>query len=89
MNLTPELREQVRLCILRYCLRSTRTGLVRVSLNGEGFKLEREEVELELDYLVDKGLIKANDKRISPENKFWQTTADGRDYLAAQKEEKA
>ena len=89
MNLTPELREQVRLSILRYCLRPTRTGLVRANLRGEGFALDLDTVQLELDYLHDKGLLKPNDKRISPENKFWQTTAAGRDELALQKEETA
>lgn len=87
MNLTPELREQVRLSVLRYCLRPLRTGLIRANLRGEGFTLDAAAVELELDYLTDKGLLKPNDKRISPENKFWQTTADGRDTLALQKEE--
>lgn len=86
--MTPELREQVRLCILRYCLRPTRTGLIRASLNGEGFKLDRDALELELDYLTDKALLKPNDKRISPENKIWRTTAEGMDLLATLREEK-
>lgn len=89
MQLTPELREQVRLCILRYCLARTRTGLVRANLRGEGFNLDAEAVQLELDYLTDKGLLQPENKMVSPENKFWRTTADGRDYLASQGEEKA
>lgn len=89
MQLTPELREQVRLSILRYCLRPTRTGLIRASLAGEGFALGREQLDTELDYLADKGLLKPNDKRISPENRIFRTTAEGMDYLALQKEENA
>lgn len=89
MNLSPELREQVRLSILRYCLRPTRTGLIRASLAGEGFKLTAEDVESQVDYLADKELLKPNHKLVSPENKIWRTTADGQDYLAGQREENA
>jgi len=89
MELTPELREQVRLSLLRYALRRTRTGMFRVALASEGFKLAPEVVADEISYLADKGLLKEENKLVSPENKFWRTTADGRDYLAAQGEEKA
>ena len=87
MKLTPELREQVRLCILRYCLRPTRFGLIRASLSGEGYILDRDQVQLEIDYLADKKFLVADPKAISPENKIWRTTADGRDYLALQGQE--
>lgn len=87
MNLTPELREQVRLSILRYCLRPARLGIIAANLRGEGFNLDREAIETEVEYLADKGFLKPNDKRVSPENKIWRTTADGRDELAVQKQE--
>jgi len=88
-NLPPELREQVRLSLLRYGLRRTRTGMFRAQLNAEGFKLSADDVELELAYLADKGLVSVENKMVSPENAFWRTTAAGRDYLALQKEETA
>ena len=89
MELTPELREQIRLSLLRYCLARTRPGLLRANLRGEGVPLDREALELELLYLADKGYLVSEEKTISPENKFWRTTAAGRDYLAGQREEKA
>ena len=87
-ELTPEAREQVRLSLLRYALRPSRPGILRASLRAEGYKLDDETVDHEITYLSDKGLIKSEFKFISPENKFWRTTADGRDYLASQGEEK-
>lgn len=91
MNLTPEQREQVRLCILRYCLRPTRTGMILQNLRAEGYTLPRDVVELEIEYLSDpkKGLLTVNHKLVSPENKIWQTTAEGRDTLAGSKEEES
>lgn len=89
MELDPQLREQVRLCLLRYALRRTRTGMFRIQLASEGFKVVPEIVADEIQYLADKGLLVEENKLVSPENKFWRTTADGRDYLATQGEEKA
>lgn len=86
-DLTPEQREQVRLSLLRYALRQSRTGILRANLRAEGYRLDDDTVMQEITYLEDKGLLKAEMKFISPENKFWRTTADGRDYLASQGEE--
>ena len=80
-------REQVRLCILRYCLRPTSTGLICANLRAEGFRdIKRKEVEIEIRYLADKskGLLADQEKLVSPENKIWETTATGRDFLALQ-----
>lgn len=83
MKLTAEQREQVRLCILRYCLSPTSVGLICANLRSEGFRgIEREQVKLEIRYLKDKALVADEDKLVSPENSLWTTTATGRDYLA-------
>jgi hypothetical protein len=37
-----------------------------------------------LQYLVDKSLLTAVTKTISPENPAWRITAAGRDFLALQ-----
>ena len=42
------------------------------------------ELRAEIDYLVEKGLAKPETKRISPENKQWTITAEGRDFLATE-----
>lgn len=90
MNLTPSQREQVRHCILRYCLRPTSAGLVCANLRAEGFRgITREQVEAEIEYLADpdKKLLRAEEKPISPEVRNYRTTATGRDYLATQNQE--
>lgn len=90
MNLTAQQREQVRLCILRYCLMPTSVGLICANLRSEGFRgIERRQVELEIRYLADKekGLLAEMEKLVSPENKIWETTARGRDFLAEQGQE--
>lgn len=64
---------------------SVPTGLMKVHAISGGFgKVEDRELELELDYLREKGLAIVDDKLISPENKRWKITATGRDYLAQQ-----
>ena len=88
MTLTPQQREQVRLSILRYCLRPTSTGLICANLRAEGFRtIKREQVEDEIVYLGDKGFLKAEAKAISPEVANYRSTAEGRDYLAQQGQE--
>lgn len=83
MQLTNEQREQVRLSILRYGLGSFTVGLSRQYLASEGFKgLSKEEVQLEIDYLEQKGLVRKLSKLISPENRSYSTSAEGRDFLA-------
>ena len=90
MNLTPPQREQVRLCILRYCLRPTSVGLICANLRAEGFRgITRDQVESEINYLADpdKRFLRAEEKHISPEVRNYRTTATGRDYLAQQGQE--
>ena len=89
MILTPEQREQVRLCILRYCLQPTRVGLIAANLRGEGYSISRDQVQREINYLAhpQKDLLAAQQKLISPENAQYETTPNGRDYLAQQGQE--
>lgn len=39
-------------------------------------------IRAELSYLTDKGLIVADEKRISPEVRRWRLSASGWDFLA-------
>lgn len=87
MKLSSQQREQIRLSILRLCLSASTAGLLLSYLRAEGFRgLEDEQLALELVYLEDKKLLTHEAKIISPENKLWRTTAEGRDYLAHQGE---
>lgn len=66
----------------------------RYGLPGEAFGLlarrfgfggiARAEVEAELVYLTDKGLMAEVPRLISPEVRAWRITAAGRDYLAGE-----
>lgn len=90
MTLTAEQREQVRLSLLRYGLGGFGIGLAVQYLRSEGWGgITREQVQAEIEYLADasKGLIRAEEKSISPEVRRWKTTAAGRDYLAEQGQE--
>jgi hypothetical protein len=60
------------------------TGLLKVAAITGGFQVSDQELGAELDYLQGKRLAAEDDKLISPENKRWKITADGRDYLAKQ-----
>lgn len=87
MTLTPAQREQVRLSLLRYLEENpARFGLavalLRSFLAAEGFTLDVAQVEQELEYLKDKGLVERPAKSISPELRAWRITATGRDHLA-------
>lgn len=83
-----EQREQVRLSLLRILdANPTRWGLsgalLLQMLRGEGRPwLERDRMEQELQYLEDLGLVAEVLKGISPENRAWRITAQGRDRVA-------
>lgn len=90
MNITPAQREQVRLCILRYCLWPTGASLICANLRAEGFRgVTRDQVDAEIEYLADpdKAFLRPSEKPISPEVRTYRTTATGRDYLAIQNQE--
>jgi hypothetical protein len=81
--------EQLRLSLLRFLAANvSRFGLPTDFLlqqaRAEGRHiLIRSEVEAELEYLRDKGLVDEVPKAISPERRCWRITADGRDQHAA------
>lgn len=56
---------------------------LKVGAQIMGFLPSTPELDAELQYLADKGLVVAEDKAISPENKRWRITAAGRDHVAA------
>lgn len=88
--MTPEIRQQVRLSILRYLdaaaaaspHRGHGIALLRQQLVAEGFGLGVAEVAAELEYLSDKGLVKNIAGLVSPEVTIWRATAAGRDEYA-------
>ena len=85
MNLTPPQREQLRLSVLRLCTTPLRPSLLLCYLRSEGFaRLQLEQLELEITYLADKQLLTSESGTVSPELKYWRTTAVGRDTLAQQ-----
>jgi len=53
-----------------------------VALRSRAIRAESQEIQDEVSYLVDKGLLVPVPKRVSPEIKAWRITADGRDFLA-------
>lgn len=78
MKLSTEQREQVRLSILRLCLNGTTLGLLVSYLRSEGFsKIDRDDVEQEIEYLMGKNLLEEAAKKIAPGNPFYATTDDG------------
>ena len=86
--MNPSEREQLRLSLLRFLgANNTRFGLgsslLEQMARSEGRpSLTKAEVEEELEYLVDKGFSGEFQKPLSPENRAWKITAEGRDFLA-------
>lgn len=79
--------EQLRLSLLRYLDENpTRFGLpasfLRQRAASEGFSADVPAVERELDYLTEKNLVTVVNKEVSPENRAWRISANGRDYRA-------
>lgn len=57
--------------------------LLKQEVTRHGFVgIEEAEITTELVYLADKGLVVEDKKLVSPENKNFRLTAEGRDYLA-------
>lgn len=82
----PELERLRRAILIVLDANQTRFGLTLDALTlhvSTYFPLiQRQMLEPELNYLCDKGLIAEVEKKLSPENRQWKMTADGRDYLA-------
>jgi hypothetical protein len=86
---TPEAREQLRISLLRFLSANpSKFGLpvkfltTHAKMEGRP-QLTQDQVEAELTYLADKGLVAELTKAISPEVRSYRITAEGRDYLAA------
>lgn len=82
-----DLREQLRLAILRHLAGNpTRFGLgtplLLQILKAEGLRCEAADLEAEIQYLQDKGLVAEITKTLSPENRAFRITATGRDVWA-------
>jgi hypothetical protein len=82
-----DIREQVRISMLRYLARAAEHGLGQTVLwtlvRTEGFReVTRPDIGDELRYLSDKCLVTSMAKDISPELAHWRITATGRDWLA-------
>lgn len=87
MSLIPEQREQLRLSLLRYLDANvssfgSSSALLLQQARAEGFAVDKSVIELEMKYLADKKLAALRDKKISPENRTWEITAEGRDHRA-------
>lgn len=85
--MTPELREQIRLTLLRaLATNQSRFGLptrfLQVQLASQGLTADLREVEAELVYLQDAKLAATVERPVSPELGAWRVTKEGRDYLA-------
>lgn len=59
-----------------------KVAALKVGARAGGFEPSDAQVDAELQYLEDKGLVTATDKAISPELKRYRVTAEGRDYAA-------
>jgi hypothetical protein len=85
--MNPARREHVRLSALRYVAASARYGLgtdvILQFIRSEGLReVAKEELEVELQYLAEKGLVTSERKLLSPEIPLWRITAAGRDHVA-------
>lgn len=85
--MTPEAREIFRQEILSIANNASPVGVTarifEVYLRPLGITHTRQELEAQIAYLVDKGLLKITDKAISPELRVWTVTSQGTDYLAS------
>lgn len=88
--MNPAEREQLRLSLLRFLADNpTRFGfnaalLLQMARNEGRRALTRQEVEDEMTYLEDKQFAALVNKAISPENRVWRITGEGRDFIAQQ-----
>ena len=86
--MSSEKRELFRLAVLRtFDANNTRFGLTPAAVQHMtavfGYvNPPIENVRMEIQYLEDKGHLVEVLKGISPENRAWRITAQGRDFLA-------
>lgn len=80
-------REQLRLSLLRYLDENpTRFGLglplLAQRARAEGFPVDAQMLDAEMLYLEDAKLITQTAKVLSPENRTFRITKEGRDFRA-------
>ena len=84
----PQQREIIRISLLRYISQGNgdlARGYLLAAVRAEGFKsVDDIWLASELQYLIDKELIAVVIKVLSPENKYYRLTGNGRDFLAEQ-----
>lgn len=89
--MTPEIREQARLTLLRYLDaaadaspgRGVPTAVLMQHLRAEGFgPIDRPGTLALLQYLSGKGFVEMTTKGVSPEVADWRITSAGRDEYA-------
>jgi hypothetical protein len=86
-NLTDTDREQLRLSLLRILARNpTRwgisIGLIEQQLAAEGSPSATGDIEAELLYLTDRGMVAGVSQVVAPNRLHWRITAAGRDAWA-------
>jgi hypothetical protein len=80
--------ESLRLMLLLRAAEVSLRGLpvigFHLSARVFGFEASVEDIQRELQYLLDKGLVTELPKLLSLENRWYRISANGRDYLAEQ-----
>jgi len=86
--MSPKTREELRLLILTTIAAAKGYAIpldgIRLGLPAQHRRMEGDDLQAEVQYLVDKGFVAPESKRLSPENREWKITAEGRDYLATE-----
>lgn len=82
----PKTREEIRLLILTTIAAAKGYAVplagIRMGLPPQHRRMDDDDLRVEVQYLVDKGFAALEGKIISPENREWKITAEGRDFLA-------
>ncbi len=86
--MTPAIRENLRILLLTAlnAARGYAVGIegLRLGLPKHLRRLDADDITAELSYLIDKGFVALEGKLVSPENREWKITANGRDFLATE-----
>ncbi len=86
--MNPKQRENLRLLILSTINMARGYGVpmdgIRMGLPPQMRQLDDDDLRAEVQYLIDKGFVALEGKVISPENREWKITAEGRDFLATE-----
>lgn len=86
--MSPKTREEIRLLILTTinAARGYAVPLegIRMGLPPQHRRMDDDDLRAEVQYLIDKEFVALEGKLISPENREWKITAEGRDFLATE-----